>query len=117
MSRYEFTHNEMNDLKPFEHGQEGTHGACQEMLDKHGGKTKCCACTGHECKSVDAKKEHSIKKQNVLIEKLKKAVKTRDNEEVHGLYDELIIMRLRQHEPSFIRRLDRIVAGVNFWYS
>ena len=31
-------------------GEEGTHGVYKEMLKKHGGKTQCCQCTGHECK-------------------------------------------------------------------
>lgn len=39
----------MNDLKPFKHGQEGTHRACAEQIKKFGGKTKCCDCTGHKC--------------------------------------------------------------------
>lgn len=26
-----------------------THYACDEMIKKHGGKTKCCGCTGHKC--------------------------------------------------------------------
>lgn len=41
--------NKMSDLKPFKHGQEGTHHACQDMIEKHGGKTQCCECTGHKC--------------------------------------------------------------------
>lgn len=40
----------IEDLKPFEHGQEGTHNACSEMIEKYGGKTQCCTCTGHKCK-------------------------------------------------------------------
>lgn len=27
-----------------------THYACQEQLDKYGGKTIGCCCTGHKCK-------------------------------------------------------------------
>lgn len=30
--------------------QHTTHHACQEMLDKYGGKTIGCCCTGHSCK-------------------------------------------------------------------
>ena len=40
----------MNDLKPFEHGQEGTHFACQERSEELGGKVTCCGCIGHKCK-------------------------------------------------------------------
>lgn len=40
----------MNDLKPFEHGSEGTHRACQEIIEKYGGKAVCCECNGHRCK-------------------------------------------------------------------
>lgn len=39
----------IDDTKPFVHGQEGTHFACQEMVEKYGGKTQCCGCTGHKC--------------------------------------------------------------------
>lgn len=36
----------MNDLKPFNHGQEGTHYACDVALKE--GNT-CCGCTKHDC--------------------------------------------------------------------
>lgn len=39
----------MNDLKPFKHGQEGTHYACQEMMKKLGAKVGCCGCNKHKC--------------------------------------------------------------------
>ena len=43
----------MNDLKPFEHGSEGTHSACPARLQKEGGKTQCCECVPHEdCESM-----------------------------------------------------------------
>lgn len=34
----------MNDLKPFKHGEEGTHAVC----NKHniGGQSVCCECSG-----------------------------------------------------------------------
>ena len=38
----------MNDLKNFKHGEEGTHSACKEMIEKFGGKTLCCTCVGHD---------------------------------------------------------------------
>ena len=47
----------MNDLKPFEHGEEGTHGACDEMIKKYGGKAKCCECEGHKCKEQSWEKK------------------------------------------------------------
>lgn len=56
-------------------------------------------------------------KQNELIEDLKKAVKDRDNEAVHGIYDSLIKLRLNQHEPSFIKKLNKLVEGIDFWYA
>jgi len=36
----------MNDLKPFKHGEEGTHSVC----NKHniGGKSICCKCSGED---------------------------------------------------------------------
>lgn len=42
--------NNQSDLLPFEHGEEGTHSACKEMVDKLGGKVGCCICNGHKCK-------------------------------------------------------------------
>lgn len=40
---------EVSDFKPFEHGQEGTHGACQYMVALMGDKAECCTCSGHDC--------------------------------------------------------------------
>lgn len=39
-----------NDLKPFKHGEEETHFACNEQLVKFGWNTPCCECSGHKCK-------------------------------------------------------------------
>ncbi len=36
----------MNDLKPFTHGQEGTHYACDEALQEGNG---CRGCLDHKC--------------------------------------------------------------------
>lgn len=41
-------------MKPFKHGEEGTHFACQEMIDKLGGKTGCCGCNNHDCRQPQA---------------------------------------------------------------
>ncbi len=52
----------INDLKPFEHGQEGTHYSCDEQLKDLGGKAMCCGCTGHKCNPNPTEKrecEHS----------------------------------------------------------
>ena len=38
----------MNDLTSFEHGEEGTHGACENRLKKEGGKARCCVCRPHK---------------------------------------------------------------------
>lgn len=56
-------------------------------------------------------------KQDKLFLKLKEAIKERDNEYVHSVYDQLIKLRLRQHEPSFVRRLDKLVKGIAFWFA
>jgi len=56
-------------------------------------------------------------KQDKLLIELKKAIKEGDNEAVHGIYDQLLKLRLRQHEPSFVRRLDKLVEGIAFWYA
>lgn len=34
------------DLKPFEHGEEGTHFVCSQQ------HTQCCGCTGHDCQPL-----------------------------------------------------------------
>lgn len=39
----------VDDTKPFKHGEEGTHYACQEMMDKLGDKVGCCGCNHHDC--------------------------------------------------------------------
>lgn len=51
----------MNDLKPFKHGEEGTHYVCQEVLELKGGKATCCGCSGHKCKKPKPMKR--IKKE------------------------------------------------------
>lgn len=38
----------MNDLKPFKHGEEGTHSCCNARLKKEGGKAMCCYCNPHK---------------------------------------------------------------------
>jgi hypothetical protein len=38
----------MNDLKKFQHGEEGTHHACQSRIDKEGMQSRCCSCVPHE---------------------------------------------------------------------
>lgn len=45
-----------------------THYACQEQLDKYGGKTKGCCCTGHDCKPVKSIDKQWKKTINELIE-------------------------------------------------
>ena len=57
------------------------------------------------------------KKQDELIKELKEAVAGDDNEIVHSIYDQLLELRLKQHEPSFVRRLNKIVKEINFWYA
>ena len=38
----------MNDLKPFKHGEEGTHFCCDKRLKKEGKKARCCECVPHD---------------------------------------------------------------------
>jgi hypothetical protein len=38
----------IDDIKPFEHGDEGTHFACNKRIKKEGGKARCCECVPHE---------------------------------------------------------------------
>ena len=50
----------MNDLKPFKHGDEGTHHACQEKIKKYGGKSTCCECTGCEFCKPTTQREYTV---------------------------------------------------------
>lgn len=52
-----------------------------------------------------------------LIEELKAAVKDQDNEEVHGIYDQIIELIARQADPKLVSKVKKLVAGVNFWYA
>lgn len=36
--------------RPFKHGDNDTHYACEEMTKKYGALAECCGCTGHKCK-------------------------------------------------------------------
>ena len=56
-------------------------------------------------------------KQDKLLVELKEAVKKVDNEVVHDVYDQLLKLRLRRHDPSFVRRLDKLVEDIAFWYA
>lgn len=38
----------MNDVKPFTHGDEGTHYVCATRLKQEGGEAHCCYCVPHE---------------------------------------------------------------------
>lgn len=38
----------MSDLKPFVHGEEGTHYCCNARIKAEGGKALCCECNPHE---------------------------------------------------------------------
>ena len=40
-----------------------THYACKEMIEKYGGKAKCCSCTGHNCDIATPKKDTDNQKQ------------------------------------------------------
>ena len=41
----------MNDLMPFEHGEEGTHYSCRAQSEKYGSSVRCCGCSEHDCES------------------------------------------------------------------
>src|SRR3972149_823836 len=46
----------MDDLKPFVHGSEGTHSACEKIVER-GAKLECCGCSGHKCKDNEDDEE------------------------------------------------------------
>lgn len=37
-----------DDVKPFVHGEEGTHSACDRRLKAEGDQAKCCYCSPHK---------------------------------------------------------------------
>ena len=44
----------MDDLKQFQHGEEGTHCVCEKRLKKEGSKSRCCECETHEdCELIE----------------------------------------------------------------
>lgn len=48
----------MNDLKPFKHGDEGTHAICNKHMAELGWKAGCCECAGKtDCEDLSPKKE------------------------------------------------------------
>lgn len=50
----------MSDLKPFKHGSEGTHSACDARIEAEGGKATCCYCNPHEgCELTSQRKRGS----------------------------------------------------------
>lgn len=51
-----------SDLKPFKHGEEGTHYACEERMVKYEEMTPCCGCSGHNCPPQE-QEEYMTKKQ------------------------------------------------------
>ena len=68
-------------------------------------------------KDTKGKKITDKEKQDKLISELKDAMQHRDWEVVHGIYDDLMRTRLNQHEPSFIKMLDKLTKGADFWYA
>ncbi len=52
-----------------------------------------------------------------LIEELKKAVKEKDNEWVHGVYDEIMELIARQADPKLVSKVQKLVGGMDFWYA
>lgn len=52
-----------------------------------------------------------------LIKELKAAVKDRDNESVHGIYDEIIELIARQADPKLVSKVQKLVGGMDFWYA
>lgn len=50
-----------NDVLPFKHGEEGTHHACQEIIEKYGDQAWCCDCNGHKCKPTPPPSEQGTR--------------------------------------------------------
>ncbi|MDD5407109.1 MAG: hypothetical protein PHE73_09250 [Sulfurovaceae bacterium] len=95
----------MSDLMQFKHGEEGSHGVCEEMIKKYGGKVKCCSCTGHKCQTQkpsgeDEKDEFLIYDRPGKIEILSECHPTPKDEEWE---EELSISlgRFIQYKPYF----------------
>ena len=119
----------MNDLKPFNHGEEGTHYACDVALKE--GNT-CCGCTKHDCPeqgaqgymtlkhdiahriynrvcldcpgtpNLDAKKHNCTKEDCPICSRL--AHKTADevwDEALHPLIEEIDFFKIRVNKSDY----------------
>lgn len=40
-----------------------------------------------------------------------------DNEEIHGLYDQLLQERMKELDPNFLNFLDDLTEDASFWYA
>lgn len=52
-----------------------------------------------------------------MDKKLKQAIMDGDNEKVHSRYDELIENIAKRYEPDTVKKLQKDVEGITFWYA
>lgn len=50
-----------------------------------------------------------------MIGQLQDAVKEKDNEKAHSIYDTIAFVLARLHEPKTMNKMDKIVKNMEFW--
>jgi hypothetical protein len=51
------------------------------------------------------------------MDKLRAAVKDKDNEAAHGIYDKLLKAIAMKADPKAVAELDALVDNIEFWYA
>ena len=51
------------------------------------------------------------------LSELSDAVAKKDNEAVHGIYDEIMRHLAWKNEAILVQEIDKMVEGINFWYA
>lgn len=52
-----------------------------------------------------------------LRKQLEEAMNRADNEDIHVVYDEMIEKKLKEYNPSFVRRLKTKIKDFTLWYA
>lgn len=52
-----------------------------------------------------------------LCRDLDQAIAEDDNEWAHDIYDQIMEVKLKEYNPSFVYRLKKRVKNITFWYA
>ncbi len=106
----------MNDLAKFKHGEEGTHGACDEMIKKYGGKAKCCECTGHLCRGQSWEKDLEIIHRKFWWNNPPAPTKEKEYEEVKSFLTESLKQVQEAEQKRIIGILEKEIERYEEWF-